>query len=74
MVRILFCTEEDEINGYYVLATQASVRSLRGGIYEVTRPRLALLDQHSIKYEVIPPSEAAFDEAQAVRNPLTVKL
>ena len=74
MVRIRFCSYDDEINGYYVLATQASVRSLRGGIYEVTQPRLALLDQNAIKYEVIPPSEAAFDEAQAVRNPLTVKL
>ena len=74
MVRIRFCTEEDEINGYYLLATQASVRSLRGGLYEVTRPRLALLDQNAIKYEVIPPDEVTFDEAQAVRNPLTVKL
>lgn len=74
MVRIRFSTEEDEINGYYLLATQASVRSLHGGIYEVTRPRLALLDQNSIKYEVISPAEAAFDKAQAVRDPLTLKL
>ena len=74
MVRIRFCSYDDEINGYYVLATQASVRSLRGGIFEVTQPRLALLDQNGIKYEVIAPTEAALNDAQAVRNPLTVKL
>ena len=74
MVRIRFSSEEDEINGYYLLATQASVRSLRGGIYELTQARLALLDQNGIKYVVIPPSEAGIDDAQADRNSLTVKL
>ncbi len=74
MVRIRFCSEKDEVNGYYILATQASVRSLRGGIFEVSQSRLALLDQNQVKYVVIPPTEAAPDEAQALRNPLTVKL
>ncbi len=74
MVRIRFASEDDEVRGFYLLATQASVRSLRGGLYEVTKPRLALLDQHSIKYVVIPATETTLDEFQAVRNTPTAEL
>ncbi len=74
MVRIRFSSREDEVKGYYLLGTQARVRSLRGGLYEVTEPRLALLDQHAIKYVVIPLTETALDETQAVRNSPTVEL
>ncbi len=73
MVRVRFSSEEDETNGFYILATEASLRGLPGGIYELSDDCLALLNQHSIKYEVIPPSEVTPDEAQAVRNPLTVE-
>ena len=68
MVRIRFASEQDELNGYYLLATEARVRSLRGGLYEITQPCLALLDQHSIQYVVIPPAEVTSDEAEAIRN------
>jgi hypothetical protein len=68
MVRIRFSSHEDEVRGYYLLATQAKVRSLRGGLYEITKPCLTLLDQHAIKYVVIPPTEATLDETEAVRN------
>ena len=68
MVRIRFASREDELDGYYLLATEARVRSLRGGLYEVTRLSLAFLDQQSIKYVVIPPAEATPDEAKATRN------
>ena len=74
VVRIRFASEQDELKGYYLLATEASVRSLRGGLYEITQPRLGLPDQHSIKYVVIPPAEVNPDEAEAIRNSLTVKL
>jgi hypothetical protein len=74
MVRIRFSSHEDEVKGYYLLATQARVRSLQGGLYEVTQPRLALLDQHAIRYVVIPATEAALDETEAVRNSPTVEL
>lgn len=70
MVRIRFNSDQDETQGFYLLATQARLRGLPGGIYEVAQSSLALLDQHSIPYRVIPPSEATLDEAQTVRNPL----
>jgi len=74
MMRIRFNSRDDEKKGYYLLATEASVRSLRGGFYEVTQPRLALLDQHNIKYKIIALEETAVEETQADRNPLTVEL
>jgi hypothetical protein len=74
MVRIKFSSEPDEVKGFYLLATKARVRGLPGGVYEVAKAELALLDQQSVQYVVIPPSEKAADEAQAVRNSLTVEL
>ncbi len=73
MVRIRFSTKEEETEGFYVLATEASLPGLRGGVYEIADESLALLDQRSIKYSIIPPSEVTPDEAQAVRNPLAVE-
>ncbi len=73
MVRIRFTSREDETNGFYILATEASLRGLPGGVYEISDECLALLDRDSIKYSIIPPSEVTSDEAQAVRNPLTVE-
>jgi hypothetical protein len=74
MVRIRFSSEDDEVQGFYLLATNTRLRGLPNGIYEVSRPSLGLLDEHNIKYVVVSPSEANLDEAQAVRNPLTVEL
>lgn len=74
MVRIRFASKKDEVEGFYLLATNARLRGLPHGVYEIARPCLALLDQQNIKYLVIPPSEAILDEAEAVRNPLTVEL
>lgn len=74
MVRIRFASDQDEERGFYLLATNARVRGLRGGLYEVSKPCLGLLDQHAIKYTVIPPAEIATDDAEAARNPLTVEL
>jgi hypothetical protein len=74
MVKIRFLSETDETNGFYILATEARVRGLRGGVYEVTQAHLALLDKHSIHYEVLAPSESLSDEAEALRNSPTVEL
>ncbi len=74
MVRIRFPSEKDEARGFYLLATNARVRGLPNGVFEVAKPCLALLDQHSIKYEVIQPSEPSFDEAEAFRNSPSVEL
>ncbi len=74
MVRIRFASEADEVIGFYVLATQSRLRGLPGGVYELAKPGLALLDKNSIGYSLVPPSEDASDESQAIRNPLTVEL
>ena len=74
MVRIRFSSRQDQVKGFYVLATNARLRGLPNGVYEISKPCLELLDQHSIKYAVIPPSEANLDEAEAVRNSPTVEL
>jgi hypothetical protein len=68
MLRIRFASEEDELDGYYLLATEARVKGFRGGLYEVTQQCLALLDQHSVKYVVISPFEISSDEAEAIEN------
>jgi hypothetical protein len=70
MVRIRFSSEDNEVQVFYLLATNTRLRGLPNGIYEISRPSLGLLNEHNIKYVVISPS----DEAQAVRNPLTVEL
>lgn len=74
MVRIRFRSEADETDGFYILATEATVRGLRGGVYEVTQAHLALLNTHSVRYEVLPPSESSSNEAEALRNSPTVEL
>jgi len=74
MVRIRFSSEKDEVEGFYLLATNARVRGLPNGVYETSKACIAPLDQHQINYRVIPPSEAALDGGQAVRNSLTVEL
>ena len=74
MVRIRFSSERDEVKGFYLLATNARIRGLRGGVYEVSQPALALLDQNHFSYEVIPPTSRTANDTEALRNPLTVEL
>jgi hypothetical protein len=74
MVRIRFATEADEVNGFYLLATYSRLRGSPNGIYELSKPALALLEEHSIRYILILASEYAADESQAIRNPLAVEL
>jgi hypothetical protein len=74
MVQIRFASEVDEVNGFYLLATHSRLRSLPDGVYELNKPALALLDENSVRYELLPPSPRAPDESQAIRNPLTVEL
>jgi hypothetical protein len=74
MVRIQFISETDEVNGFHLLATHSRLRGLPNGVYEVSQLALALLDQNSIRYKLLPPSQLAADDSQAIRNPLTVEL
>ena len=73
MIRIRFPTDQDRVQGNYVLATQSVVRRLRGQIFEVTEAALRLLDDHHIPYQTLPIPEPSGSE-QEVRNPLTVEL
>lgn len=74
MVRIRFASEIDEVNGFYLLATRSRLRGLPDGVYEISKPALTLLDEHSIRYVLIRPPYDAANESQAIRNPLTVEL
>ena len=73
MVRIRFASEADEVDGFYLLATHSRLRGLPNGVYELNKPALALLDENSIRYTLLPTSHDAADESEAVRNPLTVE-
>jgi hypothetical protein len=73
MIRIRFTTDQDRIQGNYLLATMSVVRRLRGQVFEVSEAALKLLDGHHIPYETVPiPEPSGSDEE--VRNPLTVEL
>jgi hypothetical protein len=73
LIKLRFASEADEVNGFYVLATLARVRGLPDGTYEISRPGLALLDDHSIRYSLISTSDVV-DDSEAPRNPLAVEL
>jgi hypothetical protein len=59
MIRISFPTDQDRIQGNYLLATHAVVRRLRGQIFEITEREVKLLDAHQIPYTVLPIPEPA---------------
>jgi hypothetical protein len=73
MIRIRFATEQDRVQGNYLLATKSIVRRLRGQIFEVSEAALKLLDDHHIPYQTLPIPEPSGSD-QEVRNPLTVEL
>jgi len=73
MVRIQFTTEQDRVQGNYILATNTVIRRLRGQIFEVAERDLKLLDEHQLHYTLVPiPDPCGSDDE--VRNPLTVEL
>jgi len=47
---IKFNSREDQVRGFYALATKAQVTSLPGGVYAVPWQALALLDAEGIAY------------------------
>lgn len=53
MVRIKFATDQDRIQGNYLLATHSIVRRLRGQVFEIAEHDLKLLDEHEIHYHLI---------------------
>jgi len=43
-----FTSREDQVRGFYALATKAQVTSVPGGVYAVPGQALALLDEQHI--------------------------
>lgn len=73
MMRIQFATDQDRIQGFYLLATHTVVRSLPGRVFEIAEGDLKWLDEHGIHYTIIPvPDRRGTD--QTVRTPLTAEL
>jgi hypothetical protein len=68
MIRIRFATDQDRIQGNYLLATKSVVRCLRGQVFEVSESALKLLDDHHIPYQVLPIPEPSGSD-QEVPNP-----
>jgi len=50
VVYIKFNSREDQVRGFYELATRAQVTSLLGGVYAVPLRALALLDEQHVSY------------------------
>jgi hypothetical protein len=53
MVRIRFLTDQDRVQGNYLLATKSIVRRLRGQVFEISDDALKLLDDHHIPYQAL---------------------
>jgi len=48
MASMKFTSREDQVRGFYALATKAQVTSVPGGVYAVPGQALALLDEQHI--------------------------
>jgi hypothetical protein len=67
-VYIRFLTEEDRVQGFYELARNARISSLPGGVYQIPREGLALLESKHIAYRRATDEEVKIAHDQ-VRNP-----
>lgn len=74
MVRIKFKTKQDQINGFYELATKGRGRGLPNGIFEIADHYLKILDEAGIGFEIIQIADGKTDEAEALRNSLAVEV
>ncbi len=45
-------SREDQVRGFYELATKAQVTSVPGGVYAVSWKALSLLDAENISYRI----------------------
>ena len=53
MIRIQFSTDQDRIQGNYLLATNTVVRRLCGQIFEISEKDRKLLDEHQLHYTIL---------------------
>jgi hypothetical protein len=66
MIRIKFDTDKDHIDGNYLLSTNTVVRQLRGRIFEIAERDRKLLDDHQLRYTILPiPDPVASDNRLA---------
>ena len=65
---IKFNSREDQIRGFYELATKAQVTSLPGGVYAVPWKALSLLDEKHISYRRATDAEVPLKHG-AIRTP-----
>lgn len=66
MVLLKFKTEEDKVNGYYLLALKGTVRSLPDGLFEVNNYMLEILKNENIAFEVI--ERTVLNATKKIRN------
>jgi hypothetical protein len=62
MVRIKFKTKQDQINGFYELATKGRAYGLPNDVFEVAACYLKILDDAGIGYEIIQADDGRVDE------------
>jgi len=67
---IKFNSREDQIRGFYGLATKTQVTSLPGGVYAVPWQSLSLLDEQNISYRRATDAEVPLKHG-AIRAPVT---
>jgi hypothetical protein len=53
MARIKFKTKQDQVTGFYELATEGRGRSLPNGVFEIADRYLKILDDAGVAYQVI---------------------
>ncbi len=70
IVYIKFNSREDQICGFYELATKAQVTSLLGGVYAVPLKALLLLDEQNISYRRATDAEVPVKHG-SIRTPVT---
>ncbi len=66
---IKFNRREDQVRGFFELATKAQVTSLPGGVYAVPWKALSLLDAENISYRRATDAEVPLKHG-AIRSPI----
>ncbi|GEM_PF-2107548 len=65
MVLIKFKTKQDQVNGFYELATKGRARSFRNGTFEIPARYLKILDDAGIGYEIVQPEDGREETFEA---------
>jgi hypothetical protein len=69
-VYIRFQSKDDEVKGYYALATQTRVDSLPGEIFSISDADLYILEDEQAKYTLVPHEDvsAAYQKLRTFWN------